>query len=387
PRGVVGVIAPGNFPIAGLYRSVFPALLLGNAVVLKPSEHSPRSSAWFVRQLQAELPPHVLELIQGDGQVGAALVAADIDACVFTGSSRVGAEVERSCQQRGIAVSAEQGGNDAAIVLGDAELPRTVAGITHWALQNAGQACGAIEVVYADSRIAGPLAERLADAFRRLQAPTEPGLSGTLAPLAHEGQLRAVLAQLEDAIAKGAEVLCGGGHRGLFMEPTVLANCTDDMLVVSEETFGPLLPIVAVDGPADAIRRVNRGRYGLTASLWTADTARAEVLARDLDVGVVTVNNHAFTGAIADLPWSGRRDSGHGIANSAWSLLTFARPKTVVVDRSHGVEPFWAPFDDDLVELGHLLADAQRGRIARAFRIPLLLQRRAARVKAFFGIG
>lgn len=324
--------------------------------------------------------------MQGDGVVGAQLVSAGIDACVFTGSSAVGREVERRCQERGIAVSAELGGNDAAIVLGDAELPRTVAGITHWALQNAGQACGAVEVVYADSRIAGPLGERLADAFRRLRAAEEPGMSGSVAPLANQKQLEIVLRQLEDAREKGAEVLAGGGHRGLFVEPTVLANCSEDMLVVKEETFGPLLPIVAVDGPADAIRRVNRGRYGLTASLWTRDTARAEQLARDLEVGVVTVNNHAFTGAIVDLPWSGRRESGHGIANSAWSLLTFARPKTVVVDRAKGPEPFWVPFDDNLVELGHLLADAQRGKIAWAFKIPLLLQKRVARVKAFFGM-
>jgi len=386
PRGVVGVIAPWNFPVAGLYRSVFPALLLGNAVVLKPSEHAPRSSAWFARMLQAELPESVVELVQGDGVVGAALVEADIDACVFTGSSVVGCKVERRCQERGIAVSAEMGGNDAAIVLSDADLPRTVAGITHWALQNAGQACGAIEVVYVDSRIAEALTARLVDAFQRLYAAPEPGLSGSLAPLAHQGQLDAIRAQIEDAKGKGAEVLCGGTSHGLYLSPTVLSGCTDDMQVVREETFGPVLPIVVVDGPADAVRRINAGRYGLTASIWTQDIERAEALARELSVGVVTINNHAFTGAIADLPWSGRKDSGRGIANSAWSLLTFARPKTIVVDHATGPEPFWVPFDEDLVELGHLLADAQRGRITRAFKIPLLLRKRVAHIKAFFGI-
>lgn len=386
PRGVVGVLAPWNFPVAGLYRSVFPALLLGNAVVLKPSEHSPRSSAWFARMLQAELPPCVLQLVQGGADVGEALVDAEIDACVFTGSTAVGKKVESRCLERGIAVSAEMGGNDAAIVLHDADLPRTVAGLTHWALQNAGQACGAVEVVYADSRIAKELTDRLADAFRRLQAAPEPGLSGSVAPLAHPAQLDSVIAQLNDAKEKGAEVLCGGTSTGLFLQPTVLGSCSDDMAVVREETFGPVLPVVVVDGAADAVRRVNRGRYGLTASIWTGDYERAEVLAQQLDVGVVTINNHAFTGAIAALPWSGRRDSGRGIANSAWSLLTFSRPKTIVSDRSPGPEPFWVPLDDDLIELGHLLADAQRGRVARAFKIPLLLRKRVAHVKAFFGM-
>jgi len=386
PRGVVGVVAPWNFPVAGLYRSVFPALLLGNSVVLKPSEHSPRSSAWFARMLQAELPASVLELVQGGSSVGEALVEADIDACVFTGSTAVGQKVERRCIERGIAVSAEMGGNDAAIVLHDADLSRTVAGLTHWALQNAGQACGAVEVVYADSRIAKELTARLADAFRRLQAAPEPGLSGSVAPIAHQSQLDGILAQLDDAREKGAEVLCGGAYDGLFLQPTILASCTDEMSVVREETFGPVLPVIAVDGAADGVRRVNKGRYGLTASIWTSDITRAEQLAEQLDVGVVTINNHAFTGAISALPWSGRRDSGRGIANSAWSLLTFARPKAIVIDRSSGPEPFWVPLDDDLIELGHLLADAQRGRIARAFKIPLLLRKRIAHVKAFFGM-
>lgn len=385
PRGVVGVIAPWNFPIAGLYRSVYPALLLGNAVVLKPSEFAPRSSGWFAATLNEFLPEGLLGVVFGSGDVGAALVESGIDACVFTGSSAVGRRVEQRCQELGIAVSAEMGGNDAAIVLEDAALPRTVAGLTQWALQNAGQACGAVEVVYAEERIVEALGNRLADAFARLRPPAYPGESGSYAPLAHQKQLDVVTAQLEDARARGARVV-GGKIDGLWVEPTVLLGCNDEMSVVKEETFGPLLPIVTVDGAADAVRRINRGRYGLTASIWTQDVARAERIARDLDVGVVTVNNHAFTGAIADLPWSGRRDSGRGIANSAWSLLTFARPKTIVIDRASGPEPFWAPYDDDLLALGHLLADAQIGKFGSAVRIPFLLRKRVAQVKAFFGI-
>ena len=131
---------------------------------------------------------------------------------------------------------------------------------------------------------------------------------------------------------------------------------------------------------------MNAGKYGLTASLWTADVARAERLAQRLDVGVVTVNNHAFTGAIPDLPWGGRRASGRGIANSAWSLTTFARPKAIVVDASDSPEPFWLPYDAELEELGHLLADAQLGKLTRAYKIPLLLRKRVKAVKAFFGL-
>ncbi len=384
PRGVVGIIAPWNFPVAGLYRSVFPALLLGNSVVVKASEHSPRSSGWFLNILAEELPAGVVQMLSGDGRVGQMLLQEDIDACVFTGSSRVGREVEETCRARGIACSAEMGGNDAAVVFDDADLPRTVAGLTHWALQNAGQACGALEVVYVDSRVEAELVERLTDAFRRLN--TEGYRDRTLAPLALNSQFELVKSQIEDAVTRGATVETGGKSEGLWLEPTLLSGCNESMQVVSEETFGPVLPVVAVDGPSDAIRRVNRGKYGLTCSLWTQDLERARNLARSIDVGTVTVNNHAFTGAIPDLPWSGRRSSGRGIANSAWSLLTFARPQTVVVDYGSGPEPFWAPFDDKLERLGNLLADAQLGRITQAYQIPLLLQARRKVVKAFFGM-
>jgi acyl-CoA reductase-like NAD-dependent aldehyde dehydrogenase len=387
PRGVVGIIAPWNFPIAGLYRSVLPALLLGNTIVVKPSERSPRSSGWFLRILSEVLPPGTVNVVFGDGAVGQSLLEQDIDACVFTGSSAVGAQVERRAFERGIACSAEMGGNDAAIVLADADLPRTTAGIVQWALQNAGQACGAVEVVYADSRICQQLVARLTDACRRLKRPVPVEGSGSYAPLAYQGQLDKVLAQIKDARERGAVIEAGGTADGLWLVPTVLSGCTSEMEVVREESFGPVIPVVSVDGPAEAIRHVNAGKYGLTASIWTRDVTRAERLAERLDVGVVTVNNHAFTGAIPDLPWGGRRASGRGIAGSAWSLSSFARPKAVVVDGSDSPEPFWLPYDADLEELGNLLADAQLGKLTRAYKIPLLLRKRVKAVKAFFGLG
>lgn len=384
PRGVVGIIAPWNFPTAGLYRSVFPALLLGNAVVVKPSEHSPRSSGWFLRVLAEELPPGLVQVVSGDGTVGQMLLDTQIDACVFTGSSRVGMLVEQKCFARGIACSAEQGGNDAAIVLEDADLPRTVAGITHWALQNAGQACGAIEVVYAESRIAPQLVERLRDALRRLSLGDVRQRS--LAPLAFAAQRDLVMGQIDDAVQKGAVLETGGRADGNFVEPTLLTGCDESMAVVSEETFGPVIPVVVVDGAADAIRRVNAGKYGLTCSLWTRNVDRARHLARRLDVGTVTINNHALTGAMVELPWSGRRGSGRGVANSAWSLLTFARPQAVLVDLAQGPEPYWLPFDHNLEQLGDVLADAQLGNVTRAYKLPFLLSARKKAIKAFFGM-
>ncbi len=380
PRGVVGVIAPWNYPVAGLYRATLPALLTGNAVVLKPSEYSPRSSAWFAERLAAALPEGLVQVLQGDGEAGAALVDAGIDALVFTGSPQTGRRVRIQCAERGIPSSIEMGGKDAAIVLADCDLPRTVAGITHWALSNAGQACGAIEIAYVDEQIADAFVAALKHAWTRLRVGHD------VAPLANRRQYDVVVAQVKDAREKGAVVVCGGAPADppLGYLPTVLDRCDARMQVVSDETFGPVLAVVRVPGAAEAVRRVNEGRYGLGASIWSQDVARAERLGERLEVGVVNVNNHAFSGAIPSLPWSGTRETGFGIANSAHALPTFVRPRATLVDRASAPELFWMPFDEALVELGSLLADAQLMHLERAWKLPLLIRKRLKTVRAFF---
>ena len=384
PRGVIGVIAPWNYPVAGLYRSLLPALLTGNGVVLKPSEYTPLTSSWLVELLAAELPAGLISTVIGDGTVGAALLDAGIDACVFTGSPRAGRSVAVRCAELGIPSSIEMGGKDAAIVLPDCDLPRTVAGLTHWALSNVGQACGAIELAYVDKSIADELVGRLGRAFDRLKIG--PDDFADIAPLSTRAQFELVGAQVADARARGATVVCGGAPtgQGLFYRPTVLDHCTDEMAVVRDETFGPVLAVIRVEGPAEAIRRINRARYGLGASIWTRDLKRAEQLAARLNVGVVDINNHAYTGAIPELPWSGTRETGFGIANSELALGTFVRPRAVTIDRSTDPEPFWMPFDRSLFDLGHLLSEAQLFQLRGAWKIPLLLRQRLSTLRAFF---
>ena len=386
PRGVVGIIAPWNYPVSGLYRSVIPALMSGNAVVLKPSEYTPLSSAWFANVLAEHLPNDLIMVVQGGGSTGAALLESGIDTCVFTGSCATGKKVRVRCAELGIPSSVEMGGNDTAIVLADCDLDRTVAGITHWALQNAGQACGAVEIAYVDASIADRFVARIGDAWSRLRAGDGDFAEVEINPLTTAAQLAIVEAHVADALAKGATLVTGGERvgKGYFYRPTVLDHCDATMDVVNDETFGPVLAIVRVQGVADAVRLTNQSRYGLGASIWTADLARAERLAERLDVGVVDINNHAMTGAIPDLPWSGVRDTGFGIANSAHSLTTFCRPKSILVDENSAPEPFWMPFDAATYQLGDLLADAQLMRVGRAWKIPLLLAKRAKRIRAFF---
>jgi acyl-CoA reductase-like NAD-dependent aldehyde dehydrogenase len=384
-RGVIGVIAPWNYPIAGLYRSVFPALLTGNALVLKPSEYTPRSSAWLIERLTAELPDGLAQVVQGGGAAGSALIDAGIDACVFTGSPESGRSVRMRCAERGIPSSIEMGGKDPAIVLSDCDMPRTVAGITHWALSNAGQACGAIEVAYVDEAIADAFVAAMARAWKELRVGSQP--FADVGPLAHQKQLEIVISHVEDARAKGGVVVCGGAptEGSLCYPPTLIDMCTDTMKVVRDETFGPVLAVVRVTGAADAMRRTNAGRYGLGASIWTKNVARAQRLAERLDVGIVTINNHAFSGAIPALPWGGTRETGFGVANSGHALATFVRPRATLVDRANAPELFWMPYDETLAKVGDLLADLQVGRIRDLWRLPFAIRRRAKTLREKLG--
>ncbi len=386
PRGVIGCITPWNYPIATFFRPVIPALLTGNAVVIKPSEFAPRAADWFATHLAAELPDGVVNVVHGRGAVGAALIDAGIDACTFTGSVATGKKVAVACAERLIPVSVELGGKDPAIVLEDALLTRTAAGLGHWALQNAGQSCGAIEVALVQENIADELVARLRSGFSRLHVGSGRFAETDLSPLATEAQLELVERHVKDAIDKGAKLVTGGERtgEGFGYQPTLLDNCTDEMLVTTEETFGPVLPIVRIAGVEDAIRFVNGSKYGLTASIWTKDLARARRIASRLDVGTVTINNHSVTGAMTALPWSGTRDTGPGIANSIHSLSLFCRPKSLLVDSNTGPDPFWLPFDRSLYDLGDLLADAMVGRVGQAFRIPILALGRAKTIKKFW---
>ncbi len=387
PRGVIGIIAPWNYPLATLFRTVIPALLSGNGVVLKPSEYSTRIAQWFCQKMAAELPPGLLMVVPGGRETGIALLESGIDACIFTGSVAAGRDVSRRCGERMIPCSIELGGKDAAIVLHDCDLERTVAGVTHWALHNVGQACGAIEIAYVDVRIADEFVERLSAAWSKLRVGAGGPGEVDISPLTNARQLALVESHVRDALAKGARLICGGQRtgEGFFYPPTIVDHCTASMDVVTDETFGPVLAVVRVDGASDAIRRINAGRYGLTSSIWTRDHARGMRLAEQIDVGVVTINNHAMTGAIAALPWSGTRDTGTGIANSELALGIFTRPKTVLLDMNEAPELFWMPYDRTLYELGNLLSDAQILKLGPTLaKIPFLLKQRVDTVRRFF---
>jgi len=382
PRGVVAIIAPWNYPLLQFYKPLFPALLSGNAVVLKPSEHTPRTGRWLAEQCAAVLPEGLVGLVIGDGEAGAALLESEVNAVVFTGSTAVGRRIAAQCGERLIPCSVELGGKDAAIVLADCNLDRTVAGIAFAALHNAGQDCSGVEVVYVEEAIADTFVERLAGVLRQLRVAPNPD-GADLCPLQNAEQLDIVADHVQDAVARGARVVVGGAATGtgFGFQPTLLEGCTPEMKVVTKETFGPVIAVIRVKDAQAAVPLVNASHYGLSGSVWTKDLDRGAALARRLEVGMAYVNNHSFAGVIPKIPWTGTKESGTGIAASTYSYATYVRRRTVIVDSNSNPEPFWMPADANLTALGHTLAEFNLGAVGKVFKLLGLLGKRVAAVK------
>lgn len=385
PRGVVGIISPWNYPVLNLVKPLFPALLAGNGVVVKPSEHTPRSSVWLARLVNEVCGDGLVEVVQGDGAVGALLVESGVDAVVFTGSVSTGRKVARMAAERLIPCSLELGGKDAALVLRDCDLERTVAGIAQWGFHNAGQNCAAIERVYVEESIADRFVERLGAFASELKVAEGDGAPADLGPLQNARQLEIVERHVEDALAKGAVLVTGGERtgQGLGYRPTVLDGCHEDMLVMKEETFGPVLAVARVKDEADAIRRANDSPFGLTGSVWTKDLTRGERVARLLEVGVAYVNNHSFTGgAVPELPWTGVKETGYGVAGSRHAYSTFVRRRALLTDGAKAPDPWWMPIDDTLADFGEALVGRSLGSLGAFLKLGGLLGKRVKAIKA-----
>lgn len=377
-RGVVALLSPWNYPVAIPLRTLVPALLAGNAVVLKPSEVTPRAGELVAALFEGLVPADVVGLVQGGPEEGAALVGADVDAVVFTGSVATGRKVAAACAEKLIPCALELGGKDAAIVLDDAPVERTARGLVWGAFTNAGQNCASIERVYVVRSVADALTKRIVELTNELRVGKDVGRLTTLR------QAEIVRAQLEAAVEGGAELRAGAVPEDGVVEvaPVVVSVKDDSGPLMTEETFGPVLPIAVVEDEAEAIRRANDSRFGLTASVWTKRAARGHEIARKLRAGVVTVNNHAFTAAIPSAPWSGVGESGYGVTNSSHALGELVRPRMVLEDRNAlSRELWWYPYTASLRALALSMAALRGGagllgRVAALFRLLALVPRR-----------
>ncbi|MEO8799566.1 MAG: aldehyde dehydrogenase family protein [Polyangiaceae bacterium] len=357
PRGVIALITPWNYPVALPLRSLLPALLAGNAVLFKPSEVSPRSGALVQELFEGLLPAGVLQIVQGGGDAGAALSASDVDLVIFTGSVATGRKVAHACAERLSPCSLELGGKDAAIVLADANLDRAANGVVWGALTNAGQNCAAIERVYVEKSIADAFRAKVVEVVKALPAKD-------VGPLTTEAQRATVVKHVADAQEKGGKLLAGGekAEKGYGYSPAVLSVDDDANQLMTDETFGPVIPIAVVDNAEQAIERANASRYGLTASIWTKKVRVGEALAKKLRAGVVTINNHAFTGALPAAPWSGQGETGYGITNSPLALDAMTRPRFVLVDKNKAKrELWWYPYTPTLETIAYTFCVLRSG--------------------------
>ncbi|MFO0592118.1 MAG: aldehyde dehydrogenase family protein [Polyangiaceae bacterium] len=358
PRGVLALITPWNYPVAIPLRTLVPALLAGNAVVFKPSEVSPRAGALVASLFQDILPPGVLELVQGDGEAAQAILDEGVDAVVFTGSVATGRRVAVQCAERLIPCSMELGGKDAAIVLSDCKLERTANGLVWGAFTNAGQNCASIERVYVERPIADQLIAKVVELTNKLR----PGVDTARITTAKQAAI--VHRHLAEAVAAGAQILAGGApaEGSLEFAPTVVKVTNEDCALMKEETFGPILPIVVVDSLDQAIEKTNASRFGLTTSVWTKKVRRGRDVARRLKTGVVTINNHGFTAALAAAPWTGTGDSGYGITNSPHALAELTRPRFVLEDTNGAArELWWYPYTPVLRTVAFAMARLRGG--------------------------
>ncbi|MBN1770735.1 MAG: aldehyde dehydrogenase family protein [Deltaproteobacteria bacterium] len=357
PKGIVAVISAWNYPVAISLRAIVPALMAGNTVVFKPSSDAALVGRALVECFSRHLPKDVLVPFYAPGAVGSAIVEAGVDHVAFIGSVEVGREVAALAARRFVSCSLELGGKDAAIVLPDADPDRAVEGIAWGAFTNAGQNCASIERLILVEGVGDAFLPRLVERVKSLRAVVDGPAGSDVGPLRTAGQLAAVEAQVQDALARRAKLLCGGERLGdgFGYAPTILDDVTDEMAVWNEETFGPLLPVRRAANVEEALELANRNRYGLTNSLWTSDPARARELAPRLRCGVVTVNNHAFTASMPFVPWGGVGETGMGSTNSHHALREYVRPQLVLTDRPTGHEAWWYPYDATNLELAKVL--------------------------------
>jgi acyl-CoA reductase-like NAD-dependent aldehyde dehydrogenase len=385
PFGVVGAITPWNYPFGLAMVGILPALFAGNAVVLKPSEVTPGVGE-RIREVLEPLPAGVATVVQGAGVVGAALVDAPCDKICFIGSPTTGRRVAAAAARHLTPVVMELGGKDAAIVCEDADLDLASSGVLWGSFVNAGQTCCAIERIFVVESVAEEFQSLLLEKLARVRFGTDDADIGSVS---FKKQHKMVRDQLDDATEKGAVVLAGGGEAAnrngsLWFEPTVVAGATDEMRLMSEETFGPVVPIVRVADEIDAISRANEQSFNLTASVWTQDRNKGEIIASRLKAGAVLVNAHAESYGAPWAPWGGVGESGYGRINGIYGLREFVYP--VAVGRN--VTPkmkrlWWYPYDEatEKTLLGAARILSSRSLVEKARALPEIVQNARAALR------
>lgn len=351
PRGVVLVIAPWNFPLQLTLVPMLNALVGGNTVVLKPSEVTPRVGV-LIEQLfeQSGWPQGVVQVAHGGKETGAALVEAGPDYIFFTGSVRTGRAIQQAAAAQLIPTTLELGGKDPMIVFADAPFDRAIQGAMWGGLMNSGQVCMGVERIYVERSIYDTFVQRLCAAVKSLRQGRGADADADIGSMTFPHQVDVVRDHVAQALAQGAVLRTGKPPSEwrdgrMFIEPMVLTGVTQEMAVVREETFGPVLPVIPFDNEAEAIALANDSDYGLSASVWTANTDRGRRVATQLVSGNVLVNDVVITIVNHELPFGGEKTSGLGRYHGAEGMRMFCRQTSVMVDKGRRLrEVNWFPY-------------------------------------------
>jgi acyl-CoA reductase-like NAD-dependent aldehyde dehydrogenase len=364
--GVIGIIAPWNYPFSTPSIESISALALGNAVVLKPSELTPACALKIESFLhQAGVPKDVFQVVLGEGPVGAALIDSRIDKVVFTGSVATGRRVAVSAAQKFLPCVLELGGKDAFLVLEDADLEVASSGAVWGAFMNAGQTCLSVERCYVHKSVFEKFVALCVAKTKVLKVGNGLERETDVGPMIDARQLRVVEDQVTDAVANGAKVLVGGKKLTElgpnFYAPTVVINISPEMKLMREETFGPVLPIMPFDSEEEAIALANGSEFGLGASVWTKDRKRGEAIAERIEAGTVIVNDAIIGYGICEAPHGGFKDSGIGRTHGLMGMRELVRSRYIDVDRLMMKKPWWYGYKGAFREQIHGFGDTLHG--------------------------
>jgi acyl-CoA reductase-like NAD-dependent aldehyde dehydrogenase len=351
---VIGVISPWNYPWSIPFGEMALALMAGNGVVLKPASLTPLIGERIVRAFErAGLPEGLVRAVHGPG-TGAALVESSVSKVFFTGSVEVGRGVGEACARQLKGSVLELGGKDPMIVLPDANIDHAIAGALWGGFANAGQSCSGIERVYVLREVSERFIAGVVAGARDLRVGDPMGWDTEIGPMVTREQFDLVSELVEDALATGATMRCGGPVEvpdfpdAAFYAPTILTGVTHDMRIMREEIFGPVVPIIVVDSEDEAVALANDSRFGLGASVWTSDRPKAERIARELEAGMVWINDHMFSHGACQCSWGGVKDSGLGRTHSKFGLYECVNIKLRVWEPSKVRNPWWHPYDETL---------------------------------------
>jgi succinate-semialdehyde dehydrogenase / glutarate-semialdehyde dehydrogenase len=345
PKGVVGFLAPWNYPLTLAASDAVPALLAGNAALVKPDVQTSLTALWVIDlMVQAGVPENVVRVVPGDGPVVGPQVIDRVDYVMFTGSTRVGREVASRCGERLVGCSLELGGKNAMIVRADADIVRAADIAVRACFSNSGQLCISMERIYVHADVYAAFAEAFAARVLTMTMASGVGWTGDMGSLISARQLARVTAHVDDAVTRGARVLVGGRPRPeagpFFFEPTVLEGVTEDMILCDEETFGPVVALYPVHSDEEAIRRANDTGYGLNASVITRDTARGRTIAARLQAGTVNINEgYGPAWGTTRAPMGGMGDSGLGRRHGDEGLLKYTESQAIATQRLLGFGP------------------------------------------------